>query len=458
MPEVYNQPKPTTLPPAKPSAVINPPLDSKPNKTKYTLHNFKVMDYFWISLLWFGITFLWGGMNAVILPHLNEKYAPENWKGTALGVITAVGMIVAIIVQPAAGALSDFSRHAWGRRRPFIFVGGVLTVLSLIITTTMVVFFGNWWMLMLCYIFIQLADNILQGAYQGIIPDVVPPRKRGKASGAMGIAQTLGNVAGLAAATAFIDNGHTELGLLAISLVFGLSVIVTLVKVKEEPLPPDTEKPDQAKIMFGTIFEVWRHLNFRLFILSRLMVMTGLAVITIFALYYLKDVFGQKEGTLTESYTILGLAVVVASILSVFPAVWLSDRFGRKPIVILSCFIGAFGMGLMITATTMWQVIAYGCVVGLSLGSFNTLNWAFGIDIVPHDAAGRYMGVSNLAGAGSQALAAFLGGALLDGFNALGVTYFGVKNMGYTALFVMAMLFFLFGAYFLKLINEPKPE
>jgi MFS family permease len=453
MPEVYNQTEQASLEPTKTKTII-PPADASVKKPKYTLHHFKFSDYIWISVLWFGITFLWGGMNAVILPHLNEKYAPENWKGTALGVITAIGMIVAIVVQPAAGALSDFSSHPWGRRRPFIFVGGILTIISLITTAAMVVFFGNWWMLLVCYIFIQFADNVLQGAYQGIIPDAVPAKRRGKASGAMGIAQTLGNVIGLAVATAFIDAGYTEFGLLIIALMFGLTVAITLFKVKEEPLPPTTEKPKPAKVMFGTVFEVWRHVNFRLFIISRLMVMTGLAVISIFALYYLQDVFGQKEGTLTQSYTVLGLAVIVFSILSVFPAVWLSDRFGRKKIVIASCFIGAFGMSLMITATTMWQVVVYGCIVGLSLGSFNALNWAFGIDIIPQDAGGRFMGVSNLAGAGSQALAAFVGGALLDGFNAIGVTYFGVKNVGYTALFVMAIIFFLLGAWFLTKIKE----
>jgi MFS family permease len=115
-------------------------------------------------------------------------------------------------------------------------------------------------------------------------------------------------------------------------------------------------------------------------------------------------------------------------------------------------------MVLLATASSLTQVIIYGAIIGVALGSFNSIDWALATDLIPREAAGRFMGVSNLAGAGSQALAALFGGALRDSFNALGVTFFGIHNMGYGAIFIMSTFFFLLGAFFVQKINDPKDE
>ncbi len=412
------------------------------------------LDYIWVSFFWLGITFLWGGINGVILPKLNEQMVPQNYKGTLLGVITALGMVVAIIVQPAAGALSDISRHAWGRRRPFILAGGVLVLVSLLFMALMALFMRQWWLLLLCYLFLQLSDNIAQGAYQGIIPDKVPHGRRGRASGAMGVAQLLGNLGGVASATYFIDQNQPAMAILVIMVVFSFTLIPTLWLVKEQPLlePPAVSR---LSLLRGTLRELWQHKAFVRFIVSRLFVLTSIATISLFGLYFLQDVIGAKEGSLTGSYTGLLLVVVGFSILSIFPAAWLSDKFGRKKLVIATCGLGIVATLLMSTARDMSQVLIYGSLLGIATGAFNSIDWALATDLLPKGAAGRFMGISNLAGAGSQALAALLGGALRDGFNALGETFLNVKNAGYTALFIASAVYFALGIYFLWGVKEP---
>jgi MFS family permease len=431
------------------------PIKKAPETRNSTRARFSFFDYTWISLMWLGISYLWGGVNGVILPNLNSRFIDDGIKGSSLGIITAAGMVVAIIVQPAAGALSDINRSAWGRRRPFILAGGVTVVLVLIFMAAMVVFFGNWWMLLVFYLLLQLSDNIVQGAYQGIIPDCVPTSRRGKASGAMGIAQIIGNVGGLAVATYFIDQGQPDLALILIAIVFSVTLIGTLFKVREEPLDKNTRTQSGMKVVLGTLRELKQHPMFVRFIISRLFVLTALATITIFGLYYLQDVLGIREGTLTESYTLLGIVVIVFSLLSIMPAVWLGDRIGRKKVIIITCAVGAIGMVLLATANNMTQVIIYGSLIGVATGSFNSLDWALATDLIPSEAAGRFMGVSNLAGAGSQALAALVGGFLRDSFNAIGHNLFNITNMGYTALFVMGTGYFVLGIVFLQGIKEP---
>ncbi len=432
---------------------------AKPTRRRrsYTRHRFGFFDYIWISLFWLGLTFLWGGINGVLLPQLNQQLVDDHYKGTTLGIITALGMIVAIIVQPAAGALSDISRHRWGRRKPFILIGGAISIIGLLLLAAIAAFMHSWWLLLGAYLILQFSDNIAQGAYQGFIPDNVPDGKRGRASGAMGIAQIIGNVAGLAVATYFLDQQQPVMAIMVICIIFVATLIPTLFLVEEEPLrEAPTHTPYQTLLhLFG---ELRQYPDFVRFIISRLFVLTALATITVFALYFLQDVVHTGGGTLTESYTLLGGVVVFFSLLSIFPAVWLSERIGRKKLVIISCVIGAIGMFLLATATNMTQVVIYASLLGIATGSFNSIDWALATDLIPRESAGRFMGISNLAGAGSQALAALFGGSIRDGFNALGETFFQVKNLGYNALFMCGMIYFLLGIYFLLKVHEPKPS
>ncbi len=442
-----------TIPSSPEVALVELMEELKPHQAA-KITPFGFFNYIWVSLFWVGITYLWGGINAVILPKLNESMVPENYKGTLLGVITALGMVVAVLVQPAAGALSDISQHSWGRRRPFMLVGGALVVIGLLFMALMAALWHEWWLLLLAYLFLQLADNIAQGAYQGMIPDNVPEGRRGRASGVMGVAQVIGNVAGVAAATSFIDHGQPAQAILCIIVVFGLTLVPSLFLVREKPL---TSRPvdNNWKIVRGTLHEFWQHKDFVRFIVSRLFVMSSIATVSFFAIYFLQDVIGAKEGSLTSSYTTLLLVVVGFSLLSIFPAAWLSDRIGRKRLVIIACIIGIIGTLLMSTARDMTQVAIYASLLGISTGSFNSIDWALATDLIPKEAAGRFMGISNLAGAGSQALAALVGGSLRDGFNALGETFLHTRNVGYTALFAFSAIYFALGIFFLLKVKEP---
>ncbi|HPL29586.1 MAG TPA: hypothetical protein PLG21_16190 [Anaerolineae bacterium] len=74
-------------------------------------------NLFALNVYWFGISYLWNSLGPLVLPLLVAGLVPEAVKGSALGLLTAVGMVVAIIVQPLAGAISDRCTSRWGRRR-----------------------------------------------------------------------------------------------------------------------------------------------------------------------------------------------------------------------------------------------------------------------------------------------------------------------------------------------------
>jgi MFS family permease len=92
-------------------------METKPGIEK----RFRGVDYFKITILGFALAAMANTMHAIVLPIRVQDFVPADLKSTYLGLMTFTGLIIAILVQPIAGAISDRSGFHWGRRKPFIF-------------------------------------------------------------------------------------------------------------------------------------------------------------------------------------------------------------------------------------------------------------------------------------------------------------------------------------------------
>jgi MFS family permease len=124
---------------------------------------------------------------------------------------------------------------------------------------------------------------------------------------------------------------------------------------------------------------------------------------------------------------VIGIFILITALVSG----WLADKIGRKRLVGMSGIIAAIGNCFLLS--TIWipnfaLVYFAGIIIGLATGLFVTANWALGTDLVPPAEAGRYLGVSNLAGAGSGIIGAGIGGIMADYLNGIhpGLGYFSV--------------------------------
>ena len=146
-----------------------------------------------------------------------------------------------------------------------------------------------------------------------------------------------------------------------------------------------------------------------------------------FVMYAFKlsaEAAASLSGTLT---TVIGVFILLTALASG----WLSDRLGRKRLVIISGIVAAVGnMVLLITIWVPQLAIVYvaGSIIGLATGLFMTANWALGTDLVPAGEAGRYLGISNLAGAGAGIVGSGIGGLVADAINHyyMGLGYFAI--------------------------------
>ncbi len=152
--------------------------------------NFRRWDYVKITILGFATTALWQSLHSIILPQRLLDFVPEAQKNTYLGIITLCGLLLAMFAQPIAGAISDRSTFKWGRRRPYIFWGMIISILLL----PGFALAGSFAAIFVVYCLLQVAANTAQGPYQAFLPEMVPEKKRGMASGFRSLFELTGGV------------------------------------------------------------------------------------------------------------------------------------------------------------------------------------------------------------------------------------------------------------------------
>ncbi|HEU4744331.1 MAG TPA: MFS transporter, partial [Anaerolineales bacterium] len=121
---------------------------------------------------------MWNSIHPILLPAVLLNYVPDAKKNTYLGLLTFVGLVIAMIVQPISGSLSDGWRSRFGRRRPLAVVG---TLFDFVFLSVLAWAGGLIW-LFIGYVGLQFSSNIAHGPMQGLMPDRVPRSQIGVAS------------------------------------------------------------------------------------------------------------------------------------------------------------------------------------------------------------------------------------------------------------------------------------
>jgi MFS family permease len=472
-------------------------------------------DYITINIFWLGLNIRNTALGSIFMPYLVTIFAPEAIKNTALGGMRSAGLVIAMLVQPAAGLLSDRSTSRFGRRRPYILVGALLDCLFL----AAIALSWNYWALLIGVLLIQFSSNISHGPLQGLIPDLVPEDQRGRASAIKAIMELLPVIlVGLTIAR-MVGAGRLDAAFFITGVSLLAVTLITVLFVKETPLQEKPSTPfwppmmrvlgmlggiaigavagflgggligglagiitlsfaqkatalsvgvgvgGAAAMVVAVVTGVWagclgtlgkearQHASFVWWIVNRLLFLAAVTSIQGSIFYFVMYAFklsNEAASSMTGSLTsIIGIFIV----LTAFASGWISDRIGRTRLVAISGIIAAVGNVLLLF--TIWVsslAIVYiaGTIIGIATGLFMTANWALGTDLVPEGEAGRYLGVSNLAGAGAGIIGAGIGGLVADYINHY---YMG---LGYFAIFAAYALLFSLSTVSLMCMDKVK--
>jgi MFS family permease len=464
-------------------------------------------DYITINIYWLGLTTI-SQSNGLIIPLLVQKFVGPEQQGTAFGRLRLYTLMVALLVQALMGMLSDHSTLRWGRRRPFILVGTLLNMACMIAIGAS----PSYWFLFGAVVLSQIASNIAHGAEQGLIPDLVPEDRRGRFSGVKSIMELLPVIIVAFTVGKLVATGQMWAAILvAIGILF-LSMAITMF-VREAPLrePPGrldwgpfgrlvamtlvfmvvilglgelvkgigrllgsiSAVPTLLIVMGGigllamataVIVGVWasvrigiggkdsrQYPSFTWWVVNRLAFLIGATNLSGFAVYFLQARLGLKGEAAAGPASQLMMVVGILILLCALPSGWLADRIGRKRLVALSGLAAALGTLVLVLAPSMNVIYVGGCIVGAATGVFFTTNWALGTDLVPKEEAGRYLGISNLAGAGAGAVGAYIGGPIADYFT---VHVPHIPGLGYVLVFAIYAALFALSAIVLLGVRE----
>jgi MFS family permease len=402
-----------------------------------------------LSIYWFGINAIWGGLNNVILQRRMDALVGKENAGSGLALLTLLGAIVAIIVQPTVGTISDYTATRWGRRKPYILIGAVLDVVFLAGIAT-----SNTYISVIAFVvLLQVSSNFAQGPFQGYVPDLVPAFQVGLASGLMGLMIVLGRIGGVVIASVGLFTGDFVIATIGLGLLELATAIVTLVTVDEGRVAPSREGKSWIQVATGAWgLDILGERSFVWLLGSRLFVLMGTVTLTDLMLFYMSRSMGLSDAE-TGTWIIVATALLaVATALTTFPAAKLSDRLGRKTLVYFTCVLGSIGMLGVALAPNIVVAIIFVIPVGIAAGAFLAVDWALMTDIVPKATSGRYMGISNVVTGAAGPIAVAIGGIAMDRVGAFDF------SLGPRVAFLFAVVYYALGALLLRPVDERRRE
>lgn len=384
----------------------------------------------WIGLLFAANLGLWMAFFTPVQILLPEQITAIGTTGkeAALGWVTGIGAVVAIIVNPLSGALSDRTRlrvagRPYGRRHAWTLGGAALSVISLIVLAdahTVAGVAAGW-------AGAQVGLNIMLATLTAAVPDRVPVDQRGLVSGWIGMPQALGLVVGAVLTTAIVTGTATGYAVLALALAL-LAVPFALL-TPDDPLPRAVAVPRitwRIRLRDNPDFAwAWG---------TRFLVQLGNALGTLYLLYFLTDRvrIADPAGGLLIMILLYTLGMVATAVIGGR----LSDRSGRRKVFVIWSGAVIAVAALVLAVWPTWPSALVGSVLlGAGYGVYLAVDTALITQVLPAAAdRAKDLGVINIATAAPQVLGPALAAPI--------VTHLG----GYPTLYAVTAAVTLLGA------------
>ena len=418
------------------------------------LKRFSTAKFLSFALGFFGLQFAWQ-MRIILSGPVTENLGASPF---LFGLIWLAGPFTGMVVQPVIGALSDKTTSPFGRRRPYLLGGALLSALALwalpnselitnFISSTLHIKFPALAALCFAAVMIWILDacvNIAQGPYRALIPDVVPPEQHSIANSYISLAIGLGSVfaAGTAPFLKWAFNYQMSINaqFVMAALAFSLGMAWTCLMIKERRYQPkeneEKEKFDLVKSLkefFALSPEVGKICWMQFFTwIGNMCMMIYFTQYAIHTVYGVPDLSNVSEvvkasydsavlaGTNFSSicFAIFNLVCFVVAI----PIGVLSVKFGNKKVHIISMLSMALAFLGMAFIKDVKVVAALMALSGIGWASICALPFAMLSQYIKPGTEGSVMGIFNIFIAGPQVFVCTLVSWIINrcSFNVIG--------------------------------------
>lgn len=424
-----------------------------------------------LNALWFPLSAILAALLAIVVPTQLLLFVPSSQVGSAeqatvLGWLVMAASFVSLLMPPLVGALSDRTRGKLGRRRPYMLIGGLLVIAStplLVKASTSVIFFAGLALLL-------VGINIVNPAYQSLVPDLVPEEQRGVTSGYLGGLTILGSMAGLGLAAYLLGgvNQHAfsanvvrqQAGIyyMVTATLLTVGILITILGVHERAYSRTAPLVKHRRHLKAVLWrlvhhwvEPWHSYNFTLVFLTRMAIMLGITMFMTYIEYYFARV--QQTPHFVATTAIIAVLALGGGTVSGILSGVLADRMKRRaPVVcVATLFMAAAAFAFVVVpgrlGLWLWPL---GLLFGLGYGAFLSVDWALTIDALPSlKEVGKHLGLWNASTTIPAIIAPLLGSfliAIVGGQADIGY--------GYRLIFVCAAVFLLIAAIGILFVRE----
>lgn len=401
--------------------------------------------YLGASAYWFIGSAKYFILLLTVLPGQVKALTPGGAENTTWGMVVTIGSIWAIFGPAIFGYLSDLV----GRRRPFIAAGAGLTLVAFGLLGSA----SSLPMLIAGYLLLQISDDMGQGAYQAIIPEHVPPERRGRASGVMAFMELIAQITIALIAMALGGVMAIYIALGTINVLCAGWTLYTLSGTRKVASVDAVRQPGSIVAFFRSWTGPWKSRDFVWVWLTRFLSAVGFYCAQLYLKFYLEarfpdyKVFGMSVGDSGFAVIVLGLAI---SLFGGIGAIWsarVADQIGRKRVIYLS---GTTMSVLLVPYALIpnYQIIfLLSILFGFAYGAYLGANWALVADVLPsRDSLATDMGIWAATIPLGQAVAGSAG-RIVDTLNA------SSPGMGYTVVFLIGAAMFFAGTVFVRMVK-----
>ena len=367
-----------------------------------------------------------------LLYFLSDVLSLPIWVFAAASMFLSVMRIFDAFNDPITGLVIDNIRSPWGKFKPAILVGGILSALFSVLLFAGI---GSGWSFVIFFGFAYLLWDISYGindiGYWTLLPVLSPDQKQREKTGAFAricanVGMYIVMVAWQPVTSALGDTPRVWFWCaVVIAAVYLLGLLFPLLGIKEKRVAPEQQESTTIRQMFRALVKndqlMWTTLAMGLF-------MIGYCTTVNFAVYYMKYIFGNES-----MYVVLVAVVGVAQLgtLSVYPMV--AKRMTRRQLYTLGTVLVILGYLIFFFAEVSIVLIALGAVlVFVGQAFIQTLMLMFLADTVEYGC--WKLGKKNESITFSiQPFINKIGGALATGIVSLTLIFSGIKIDGGTA-------------------------
>ncbi len=343
---------------------------------------FIAQNSIWITALGWMATFL-----------VSSGITPPN-AYLLIAIVPAWGTILSLICQPIFAAFTDLSQSRWGKRRPFIFIGGLFAAFWFALIPLVPTYF---WVIItygLCSIFLNLGLV----AYMGFYREKISEERRGLVSGLMlsfSIIAALPLLTGLFGLEFFGLPQFNAFPFYLAAIFAAILTLPTALFLHDQPATVNEGLRERLQFKVGLNEFLHNRELRRISIIALLYnIMSGMLIP--FALLYLT----QEIGITTGITGVFEALVLFITFMFCVPLGMYADRRGRRPLLIFASIIVLVGtMILFVNSITFKSfplaLVSFG-FIGMGFTTYDMVPRMYIADIAPEGKEALYFAITNV--------------------------------------------------------------